>query len=270
MNESPPLPPERPQILARADGETIAYHKTEGAGPTVVFLCGLRSDMTGTKAMALEAFCRERGQAYLRFDYQGHGQSSGDFTDGTIGRWAEDALAVIDAATEGPLVLVGSSMGGWIMLLVAKARAHRLAGMVGIAAAPDFTRQMMERELTEDQRATLLRDGIVYLPSDYSDEPTPLTLAFIEDGNRNAVLDTPIAVGAVIAHACGLLGVAPPDPVPFDEAALSPMARSFYADNKRVRNDRVKSELGVVLRYPDYRAGLAALRAGADFLDRPQ
>jgi len=214
MNDSPPLPPEQPQILARADGETIAYHKTDGAGPTVVFLCGLRSDMTGTKAMALEAFCRERGQAYLRFDYQGHGQSSGDFTDGTIGRWAEDALAVIDAATEGPLVLVGSSMGGWIMLLVAKARARRLAGMVGVAAAPDFTRQMMERELTEDQRAALLRDGIVYLSSDYSDEPTPLTLAFIEDGNRNAVLDAPIAVDCPVRL---LQGMRDPD-VPWEWA----------------------------------------------------
>ncbi|MHA1569944.1 MAG: alpha/beta fold hydrolase [Alphaproteobacteria bacterium] len=192
MIDSPPLPPEQPRILARGDGETIAYHKTEGDGPTVVFLCGLRSDMTGTKATALEAFCRERGQAFLRFDYQGHGQSSGDFTDGTIGRWAEDAIAVIDAATEGPLVLVGSSMGGWIMLLVAKARKARIAGLVGIAAAPDFTREMMASELTEDQRETLLRDGIVYLPSQYSDEPTPLTLAFIEDGNRQAVLDETI------------------------------------------------------------------------------
>ena len=203
-----------PQWLQRPDGNKIAYHRSPGNGPGVVFLGGYASDMTGTKATFLNDWCAERGRTFLRFDYLGHGRSTGSFADGTIGRWAEDALAVIDAATEGPLVLVGSSMGGWIMLLVAKARARRLAGMVGVAAAPDFTRQMMERELTEDQRAALLRDGIVYLPSAYSDEPTPLTLAFIEDGNRNAVLDAPIAVDCPVRL---LQGMRDPD-VPWEWA----------------------------------------------------
>ena len=121
----------------------MAYATTDGRAPTVVFLGGFRSDMTGTKAMALEAWARRTGRAYLRFDYLGHGQSSGRFEDGTIGRWLDDSLAVIDALTTGKLVLVGSSMGGWLSLLVARERPERLAGLVLIAAAPDFTERML-------------------------------------------------------------------------------------------------------------------------------
>ena len=117
----------------------MAYAKTDGRAPTVVFLGGFRSDMTGTKAIALEDWARRTGRAYLRFDYLGHGQSSGRFEDGTIGRWLDDSLAAIDALTTGKLVLVGSSMGGWLSLLVALQRPERLAGLVLIAAAPDFT-----------------------------------------------------------------------------------------------------------------------------------
>lgn len=200
MTSPPQTAPEPPQILARDDGETIAYRKREadpakaGAAhhPTIVFLCGFRSDMGGTKAEALHAFCAERGQAFLRFDYFGHGASSGNFAAGTIGRWADDAVAALDALTTGPLVLVGSSMGGWIMLLAARARRDRIRAMIGIAAAPDFTRDMMERELTAAQRKALLRDGVIDLPSEYDEEPTPLSLAFIENGNRHLLLDAPI------------------------------------------------------------------------------
>ena len=119
-----------PEILPRPDGATIAYHRLPGAAPGIVFLGGFRSDMTGTKALFLDEYCRRRGRAYVRFDYFGHGASSGDFADGTIGRWAEDAIAVIDQLTEGPQILVGSSMGGWIMLLAAlrPARANPRAG----------------------------------------------------------------------------------------------------------------------------------------------
>ena len=134
------------QRLPRPDGNTVAYARTEGRGPTVVFLGGFRSDMTGTKAMALEAWARRTGRAYLRFDYLGHGQSSGRFEDGTIGRWLDNSLAVIDAMTTGKLVLVGSSMGGWLSLLVALQRPERLAGLVLIAAAPDFTERMLLKE----------------------------------------------------------------------------------------------------------------------------
>ena len=146
-------------ILPRPGGATIAYHVTprqaSPATPGVVFLGGFMSDMTGTKALALEAHARRRGLEFLRFDYMGHGQSSGKFEDGTIGAWTEDAIAVLDAVTEGPQILVGSSMGGWIMLLVALARPERVAGLVGIAAAPDFTEDLMWANFPPDIRGQL-------------------------------------------------------------------------------------------------------------------
>src|SRR5438876_9318291 len=123
-----------PRRLARQDGATIAYHRLAGAAPGIVFLGGFRSDMTGTKALFLEEHCRRRGQAYLRFDYFGHGASSGDAASGAIGRWAEDAIAVLDSLTEGRQILVGSSMGGWVMLLAARARPARVHALLGIAA----------------------------------------------------------------------------------------------------------------------------------------
>ena len=141
-----------PEILSRDCGATIVYDRLRGRSPGVVFLPGFRSDQSGTKALALERFCRERGQAYVRFDYQGHGESSGTFEDGTIGLWAGDALAVLDRLTEGPQVLVGSSMGGWIMLLCARARSERIAGLLGIAPAPDFTEDSLWDRLSEEQR----------------------------------------------------------------------------------------------------------------------
>jgi pimeloyl-ACP methyl ester carboxylesterase len=121
--------------LDRGNGTELAWVRFDGRCPTIVFLPGFRSDMTGDKATALAALCAERGNAMLRFDYSGHGASSGDFLDGTIGAWAADALAAIDALTEGELILVGSSMGGWIALLTALARPNRIAALVGIAAA---------------------------------------------------------------------------------------------------------------------------------------
>jgi pimeloyl-ACP methyl ester carboxylesterase len=177
------------EILARADKATIAYRRRLGRGagmalPGIVFLGGFASDMGGTKATALDRFCADRGQAFLRFDYFGHGESSGEFAAGTIGRWTEDALAVLDALTEGPQILVGSSMGGWIMLNVALARPSRIAALVGIAAAPDFTEAIWDG-LGEDGRAALLRDGEVFLPSDYSAAPYPIARGLIEEGRRH-------------------------------------------------------------------------------------
>src|SRR5262249_48886731 len=133
----------RVQRLKRPDGNTVAYDRIDGRAPTVVFLGGFRSDMTGTKATALDAWALASGHAYLRFDYLGHGQSSGRFEDGTIGRWLDDSLAALDSLTSGRLVLVGSSMGGWLSLLAARARPERFAGLVLIAAAPDFTERML-------------------------------------------------------------------------------------------------------------------------------
>ena len=183
-----------PATLTCADGTTIAYHRTHGALPGVAFMGGFRSDMTGTKATALEAFCRRTGRAFLRFDYSGHGASSGAFTDGTIGKWADDATAVLEALSDGPQIVVGSSMGGWIALLVALRRPGRVAGLVGIAAAPDFTEELMWQRMTGDQRQALQRDGVVYEPSEYGDAPSAITLKLIEEGRRHLLLDRPIAI----------------------------------------------------------------------------
>jgi pimeloyl-ACP methyl ester carboxylesterase len=180
------------ETLALADGRRIAYRRSAGRGPGVVFLGGFRSDMTGTKAEFLEAWARARGQAFVRFDYGGHGASSGDFLDGTISGWAGDAQDVLARLTEGPQVLVGSSMGGWIALLVAGRMPGRVAGLVGIAAAPDFTEDAMWPAFDAAERAELLRRGRVEVASEYDDAPYPITLRLIEDGRRNLVLREPI------------------------------------------------------------------------------
>ncbi len=179
----------RVERLQRPDGNSVAYAKTEGRAPTVVFLGGFRSDMTGTKAVALEDWARRTGRAFLRFDYLGHGQSSGRFEDGTIGRWLDDSLAVLDQLTAGPLVLVGSSMGGWLSLLVARARPQRLAGLVLIAAAPDFTERMLLKGLSAQDRIALERDGRLERPSQYSPEPSVFTWKLIEEGRNHLLLD---------------------------------------------------------------------------------
>jgi pimeloyl-ACP methyl ester carboxylesterase len=180
-----------PTFLDTPSGRRIAYHRTPGASPGVVFLGGFRSDMEGTKALHLEAWAKRTGRAFLRFDYSGHGQSSGRLEDGAIGDWAEDAVAAIEALTDGPQVLVGSSMGGWIALLVARRLPERVAGLVGIAAAPDFTARM-EAEFTEADRRSLAERGVLERPSDYAPEPYTFTRRLFEDGSRNLVLATPL------------------------------------------------------------------------------
>lgn len=184
-----------PQMLDRDDGARIAYRHTPAATgpalPGVVFLGGFKSDMEGGKALRLEAFCGGRGQQFTRFDYRGHGLSSGRFEDGTIGLWLSDALAVLDAVTSGRQILVGSSMGGWIALLAALRRPERVAGLVGVAPAPDFVVRM-EGDLTPGQRAALERDGRFERPSAYSEDPYIVTRALIEDGKRHLLLDGPI------------------------------------------------------------------------------
>lgn len=179
-------------FLSRPDGRRLAYRRVAGKGPGVVFLGGFRSDMTGTKAAFLDAWARARGQAYLRFDYTGHGASSGEFRDGAIGDWARDAQDMVAALTEGPQVLVGSSMGGWIALLLAQRMPGRIAGLVGIAAAPDFTEDEMWANMDAAARARLARDGEVAVPSAYGDEPYPITRRLIEDGRTNLVLRDPL------------------------------------------------------------------------------
>jgi pimeloyl-ACP methyl ester carboxylesterase len=154
--------------------------------------------MTGTKAIALDDWARRAGHAFLRFDYLGHGQSSGRFEDGTIGRWLDDSLAAIDALTTGKLVLVGSSMGGWLSLLVARARAERLAGLVLIAAAPDFTEEMLLEDLSPADRAILERDGRLERPSQYSPEPSVFTWRLIEEGRRHLLLKDKLALACPV------------------------------------------------------------------------
>jgi len=170
------------------DFPTLAHHFTPGAGPTVVFLCGYASDMEGSKALAIEVWTRANGRAFLRFDYRGCGESPGSFEDFTLADWRDDALAMIDAV-EGPVVLVGSSMGGWVMLLAALARPGRVTGMVGIAAAPDFT----SWGFSDEQKAAMARDGRLCEPSAYDDSVMVTTRAFWESGEANRVMDGEIA-----------------------------------------------------------------------------
>jgi pimeloyl-ACP methyl ester carboxylesterase len=199
--------------LDRHNGTELAWISQPGTSPTVVFLPGFRSDMTGDKATALASFCADHGIGLLRFDYSGHGASSGDFLDGTIGAWAADALAAIDTLTTGKLILVGSSMGGWIALLTAIARPERIAALVGIAAAPDFTQRLMWDAMTPAERATLQRDGVLNIPSQYGD-PTPITLRLIEDGAHHHVLTGRIPIHCPVRL---LHGQADPD-VPWELA----------------------------------------------------
>jgi pimeloyl-ACP methyl ester carboxylesterase len=192
-----------PLRLTLKDGRQIAYHRRTRAAndltahgnnelqtslPGIVFLGGFASDMSGTKAMALDAYCAATGRAFLRFDYTGHGQSSGRFVDGTIGHWRDDALAVVDQLTEGPQILIGSSMGGWLMLLCALARPERIAGLIGLAAAPDFTEELMWGQMDTLMRTRLMSDGRVEEPSAYGDQPYVITRALIEDGRQHLLL----------------------------------------------------------------------------------
>lgn len=178
-------------FLTSPQGRKLAYCKTAGSGPGVVFLGGFKSDMEGTKAVYLEEWAMRSGRAFLRFDYSGHGQSSEAFTDGCIGDWAADARAVIETLTQGPQVLVGSSMGGWISLLMARAVPQRIAGLVTIAAAPDFTEDSMWAGFSEAQKKTLAETGQVGLPSDYGD-PYIITQKLIKEGRENLVLRAPL------------------------------------------------------------------------------
>jgi len=176
--------------LPRPDRPALAYDHRPGTGPTIVFLPGYLSDMGGSKALALDSWAAREGRAMLRLDYAGCGASAGAFEDQSLADWRDDVLAVIDATVTGPLLLVGSSMGGWLMLLVALARPERVVGLVGIAAAPDFT----EWGFDADQRAVLARDGRIAEPSAYGDQPYVTTRRFWESGQDHRLLDGTIAI----------------------------------------------------------------------------
>lgn len=154
--------------------------------------------MNGIKAQALADHCRARNRSLLRFDYFGHGASSGDFRAGSIGRWLEDALAVIDGLTEGPQILIGSSMGGWVALLAALARPERVAALIGIAPAPDFTEDLIWDRLSEAQKRQLLESGELATPSAYEADVIPITLRLVEEGRRHLLLRGPIPLGCPV------------------------------------------------------------------------
>lgn len=191
MNQKPAI-----SFLERANRPKLAYEYAANGGqnkgrPLLMFCSGFRSVMTGTKASYLAQECEKRGQPYLRFDYSGHGASSGNFEDGTIGDWARDAADVLDHVAQGPVVIAGSSMGGWIALLLARAQAERVKGVIGIAAAPDFTEHMFNTRLSEEQRRALLADGSIRMEGGEGEEPYMLTKKFYEEAKNNLLLTRP-------------------------------------------------------------------------------
>jgi hypothetical protein len=188
---------ERSGILDRPDGQRLAWRRVEGRGPTVVWLGGFRSDMSGTKAEFLAETARDNDWSYLRFDYFAHGASSGDWAEGTIGRWRDDALAVVDELTEGPLVLVGSSMGGWLATLVALARPERVKGLVLIAPAPDFTEALMRPNLSPEALREIELNGSWLQPDPY-DGPYAITRRLLDDGRSWRVLTGAVAIRAPV------------------------------------------------------------------------
>jgi len=208
------------------EGRRIAFRSVRApeGGVTFVWLCGFKSDMSGGKAMAVEAWAKAAGHGALLFDYSGHGLSEGRFEDGTISAWREDALAAIDAQTEGALVLIGSSMGGWIALLAALARPERVKGLVLIAPAPDFTETLMWPEFSPEQQAEIMDEGFTLRPSDYGD-PYPITWALIEDGRQWSILDKDIHFTGPVRI---LQGMQDPD-VPWGHALA--LASSLTADD---------------------------------------
>ncbi|MDP2699071.1 alpha/beta fold hydrolase [Thalassospira sp.] len=224
------------QFLDRSAGARIAYHTTPGntansastQKPGILFLGGFMSDMTGSKATHLEAHCVACGLAYTRFDYRGHGQSSDAFKDGTIGKWADDAIAILDEVTSGPQILVGSSMGGWIMLLAALARPDRVRGLLGIAAAPDFTEDLMWAQFSETQKQAIMEKGALTEPTDYGDDPYTITRDLIKDGRTRLLLRDmiPLACPVRLVH-----GMADPD-VPWPTAIR--LSEKIASENVRI------------------------------------
>jgi pimeloyl-ACP methyl ester carboxylesterase len=176
-----------------ATASRIAYRRLAGKSPGVVFCPGFKSDMKGAKATAVAAWATRNARACLRFDYRGHGESDGAFADGTIGAWFADTLAAFDALTSGPQIVVGSSMGGWMALLLARARPARVAAVVGIAAAPDFTEDLMWDRMPPDMQAKLRHDGVIYQPSAYGQDPYEIHFRLIEEGRNHLLLRAPLA-----------------------------------------------------------------------------
>ena len=207
------------RFLEREGKPKLAYIYTSARDqgkdlPVVMFCGGFKSDMMGTKAGYFEEQCALRGQGYLRFDYSGHGYSGGDFKDGTIGAWFEDALDIFDSLINGPVIIAGSSMGGWIALLLAKARADFVKGYIGIAAAPDFTERLYHEEFSDEHRAAIDGQGFVEIPNEYSDDPYYFSKALIEDGRNHMLLGEAHSHSYPITLFHGRLDTAVPESTP--------------------------------------------------------
>jgi pimeloyl-ACP methyl ester carboxylesterase len=222
MTDFPPPAPDPAFIeVGRAEAvRRIAVCARSGAAPGLFWLGGFNSDMKGTKALALDAWAAEHGRACVRFDYSGHGESGGKFIDGTIGRWLEESLAVFEQSCRGPQVVIGSSMGGWMALLLAREVAKRakdasLAGLVLIAPAPDFTQELMWKGFSPEIRREIEEKGVWMRPSQYGDgSPYPITRALIEEGRNHLLLGSSIEVGCPVRI---LQGAKDPD-VPWQHA----------------------------------------------------
>jgi pimeloyl-ACP methyl ester carboxylesterase len=202
------------QGLVDGPNGRLAFRRLAGRGPGLVWFGGFKSDMIGTKAEHLSRWAAEKGRAFLRFDYSGHGASDGRFEDGTISAWLADAVTAFDRLTAGPQILLGSSMGGWIAALLALRRPERVAGAVFIAPAPDFTEALLWDQLTGPERDQILTKGRLVEHSPYSPEPSIITRALIEDGRRHLILGGPIAIKAPVRI---VQGMADPD-VPWRHA----------------------------------------------------
>lgn len=198
------------QFLERKDAPALAYRhlKAAKAGenkPAIIFMGGFKSDMEGTKAQFLEDYCRDKGLEYVRFDYRGHGSSGGEFTDGTISRWKQDALDIMDHINPDRTLLIGSSMGGWIALLTMLERAEKVSALIGLAAAPDFTGDLYAAKLNPEQQEILEREGRVSVPNDYSDEPYIFTKDLFDDACKNFLLQRENTIEAPITLIQGML-----------------------------------------------------------------
>lgn len=187
----------KPDYLQRPDGHAIAYHHSAGKSPGVIFCPGFMSDMDGTKATALEAAMIADGRSYTRFDYFGHGQSTGNFADGCLSHWIDDALAILNQCTAGPQIVVGSSMGGWVGLRMALLEPARIVGFIGIAAAPDFTKHMWDT-MSDENKTQIEEQGYFEEETEYGDDPYIITKKLIEDGSRNFVLEGPLAINCPV------------------------------------------------------------------------
>lgn len=217
-----------PTYLDISDNIKLAYHKISGKSPGVVYCSGFMSDMTGTKALAVEAFCHNQGRACLRFDYRGHGLSSGNLAQGTIGAWHEDALAMLDHLTEGPQILVGSSMGGWIALLAALSRPNRVKGLLGIATAADFTEELLWEKLPPEHKESLLREKIIQIPCNDESTPYLFNLDLIKEARQHLLLRSEIPLDIPVRLLHGMQDI----DVPWEYSLR--LTENLHTDNVRL------------------------------------